>query len=61
MVQQKEMGLGTEYASEGRGGFLGDFQVPNLGDRWIVAPSLSREEMELLSGRADGLSSGSGV
>ena len=55
------MGLGTEYASEGRGGFLGDFQVPNLGDRWIVAPSLSREEMELLSGRADGLSSGSGV
>lgn len=27
-----------------RGGFLGDFQIPNMGDRWIMAllPELGR-------------------
>ena len=52
------MDLGTESEREGGGGFPGDLQVPNLGDRWLGAPPPSQEEMELLRGRAEGLSSG---
>lgn len=31
------MGLVIEQENEGGGGAPGEFQVPGLGDRWIVA------------------------
>lgn len=41
------MGLENDSKKESQGGFLGDFQIPNMGDRWIMAllPELRRDEL----------------